>query len=613
MTAMINLSDLRYSIEGKLLFDGASAIIPTGHKVGFVGRNGTGKTTLFKLILEEINLDSGTITIPRNSRIGGVSQEVPSSSQSLLETVLEAHTERAELMKEAENCQEPARISEIQNRLTDINAWSGEARASSILAGLGFTTEEQLRPCSDFSGGWRMRVALAGILFSEPDILLLDEPTNYLDLEGSLWLEQYLSHYPHTVIIISHDRELLNKSVNSILHLTNKNLKLYSGTYDSFSKQVLAQRMVLISQSKKQETRKAHLQSFVDRFRAKATKAKQAQSRLKMLDKMEPITLPDEAAKISFKFPEPEELAPPIIRIEETAVGYGEKSVLKNLDLRIDQDDRIALLGKNGEGKSTLAKLLSGRLLKQSGSFVKSSKLRVGFFAQHQVDELNLEQTPLEHIKPLRQNFEHSRLRALLAGFGIGPEQADTKVGKLSGGQKARLSIMLATIDAPHLLILDEPTNHLDIESRESLVEALTSFSGAIILVSHDMHLLSLVADRLWLVKDGRVNIFKGDLQSYKNLLLETPKKESKKTKKSKKNNTDLLNIEIKKCETRIAKLTEMQNTLSSRLADPKIYKEEMTEQRLVWQRKYSEVMDAIEIAEKLWIKANEKLEQSFK
>ncbi|MGB0635503.1 MAG: ABC-F family ATP-binding cassette domain-containing protein [Paracoccaceae bacterium] len=610
---MINLSDLRYSIEGKLLFDGASAIIPTGHKVGFVGRNGTGKTTLFKLILEEINLDSGTITIPRNSRIGGVSQEVPSSSQSLLETVLEAHTERAELIKEAENCQEPARISEIQNRLTDINAWSAEARASSILAGLGFTTEEQLRPCSDFSGGWRMRVALAGILFSEPDILLLDEPTNYLDLEGSLWLEQYLSSYPHTVIIISHDRELLNKSVNSILHLTNKNLKLYSGTYDSFSKQVLSQRMVLISQSKKQETRKAHLQSFVDRFRAKATKAKQAQSRLKMLDKMEPITLPDEAAKISFKFPEPEELSPPIIRVEETAVGYGGKPVLKNLDLRIDQDDRIALLGKNGEGKSTLAKLLSGRLLKQSGSFVKSSKLRVGFFAQHQVDELNLEQTPLEHIKPLRQNFEHSRLRALLAGFGIGPEQADTKVGKLSGGQKARLSIMLATIDAPHLLILDEPTNHLDIESRESLVEALTSFSGAIILVSHDMHLLSLVADRLWLVKDGRVNIYRGDLQSYKNLLLETPKKEPKKTKKRKKNNTDLLNIEIKKCETRIAKLTEMQNTLSSRLADPKNYKEEMTEQRLVWQRKYSEVMDALEIAEKLWIKANEKLEQSFK
>jgi ATP-binding cassette subfamily F protein 3 len=372
--------------------------------------------------------------------------------------------------------------------------------------------------------------------------------------------------------------------------------------------------MVLISHSKKQEARRAHLQSFVDRFRAKATKAKQAQSRLKMLDKMEPITLPDEATKISFKFPEPMALAPPIIRIEGLSVGYDEKAVLKNLDLRIDQDDRIALLGKNGEGKSTLAKLLSGRLKKQKGTFNKSNKLRVGFFAQHQVDELNLVQTPLEHVKPLRPNFEHSRLRSLLAGFGIGPEQADTKVGKLSGGQKARLSIMLATIDAPHLLILDEPTNHLDIESRESLVEALTSFSGAIILVSHDMHLLSLVADRLWLVKDGHVNTYNGDLNSYRALLLETPKKEMKKEKKAKSiQDVQALNIEVKKCEARLEKLNEMQNTLSTRLGDPKVYEDSMTDKRLVWQKKYSEVMDAIDTAEKLWVKAIEKLEKNIK
>ncbi len=608
---MINLNELKYSIEGKPLFDGASAIIPYGHKVGFVGRNGSGKTTLFKLILKELILDSGEITIPKNSRIGGVSQEVPSSSTSLLQTVLDAHKERASLLSESINCSDPERIAYIQNRLTDIDAWSGEARASSVLAGLGFTQEEQLKPCSDFSGGWRMRVALAGILFSEPDLLLLDEPTNYLDLEGALWLENYLTSYPHTVIIISHDRGLLNRSVNLIMHLNNKALKLYSGTYDSFSRQVLEQRTLLISHAKKQDLRRAHLQSFVDRFRAKATKAKQAQSRLKMLEKMQPITLPDDAAKIAFKFPEPEELAPPIIRIENGAVGYNGTPVLRNLDLRIDQDDRIALLGRNGEGKSTLAKFLSGRLLKISGTFVKSSKLRVGFFAQHQVDELEINQTPLEHIKTIRPNLDNSKQRALLAGFGLGSEQVETIVLKLSGGQKARLSLLLATIDSPHLLILDEPTNHLDIESRESLVEALTSYSGAVILVSHDMHLLSLIADRLWLVKDGLVTNFLGDLEAYRKLLLEAPTKKIQKEKKVL--NVEKLNglqADVRRCEQRLEKLTEMQNTLSKRLGDPKAYEEKMSASLVAWQKKYSEVMEAIEVAEKLWLKAQEKLDK---
>jgi ATP-binding cassette subfamily F protein 3 len=456
-----------------------------------------------------------------------------------------------------------------------------------------------------------MRVALAGILFSEPDLLLLDEPTNYLDLEGALWLENYLTSYPHTVIIISHDRGLLNRSVNLIMHLDNKALKLYSGTYDSFSRQVLEQRTLLISHAKKQDLRRAHLQSFVDRFRAKATKAKQAQSRLKMLEKMQPITLPDDAAKIAFKFPEPEELAPPIIRIENGAVGYNGTPVLRNLDLRIDQDDRIALLGRNGEGKSTLAKFLSGRLLKISGTFVKSSKLRVGFFAQHQVDELEINQTPLEHIKTIRPNLDNSKQRALLAGFGLGSEQVETIVLKLSGGQKARLSLLLATIDSPHLLILDEPTNHLDIESRESLVEALTSYSGAVILVSHDMHLLSLIADRLWLVKDGLVTNFLGDLDAYRKLLLEAPTKKIQKEKKVL--NVEKLNglqADVRRCEQRLEKLTEMQNTLSKRLGDPKAYEEKMSASLVAWQKKYSEVMEAIEVAEKLWLKAQEKLDK---
>ncbi|MFB0939598.1 MAG: ABC-F family ATP-binding cassette domain-containing protein, partial [Paracoccaceae bacterium] len=504
---------ISYSVEGRPLLDAASAMIPTGHKVGLIGRNGAGKTTLFHLIRGDLALEGGAISLPSRARIGGVSQAVPSSEVSLLDTVLAADTERATLLLEAETASEGARIAEIQTRLADINAWSAEGRASSILKGLGFDAAEQRMPCSGFSGGWRMRVALAAVLFAQPDLLLLDEPTNYLDLEGALWLENYLVKYPHTVIIISHDRALLNRSVGAILHLEDKKLTYYTGPYDQFARQRAERRAMQASLAKKQDARKAHLQSFVDRFRAKASKAKQAQARLKMIERMDMIAAPEEAARRVFTFPEPEELSPPIIRIEGGEVGYNGTAVLKRLDLRIDQDDRIALLGKNGQGKSTLSKLLSDRLPCMAGKLTRSSKLRIGYFAQHQVDELYIEETPLQHLQRERPGTMQSKLRAQLAGFGLGPDQAETPVGRLSGGQKARLSLLLATLDAPHMLILDEPTNHLDIESREALVEALTSYSGAVILVSHDMHLLSLVADRLWLIKDGAVIPYEEDLE----------------------------------------------------------------------------------------------------
>lgn len=388
---MLRISDISYAVEGRLLFDGASATIPTGHKVGLVGRNGTGKTTLFRLIRNELSLESGSISLPSRSRIGGVAQEAPASDVPLIETVLAADTERAELLAESETAQDPNRIAEIQTRLSDIDAWSAEARAASILKGLGFDYEAQQRPCSDFSGGWRMRVALAAVLFSQPDLLLLDEPTNYLDLEGALWLEAYLVKYPHTVIIISHDRELLNRSVNGILHLEELGLTYYSGNYDQFARQRAANRANQAAQAKKQDARRAHLQAFVDRFKAKASKAKQAQSRVKMLEKMETIRAPEDAARTVFTFPEPEELSPPIIATEGASVGYDGTTILSRLDLRIDQDDRIALLGKNGEGKSTLSKMLSGRLGVMTGKMTQSSKLRIGFFAQHQVDELHID------------------------------------------------------------------------------------------------------------------------------------------------------------------------------------------------------------------------------
>ncbi len=612
---MLRIKDISYSIDGRVLIENATATIPTGHKVGLVGRNGTGKTTLFKMIRGELHLDTGEIEIPRGWRIGGVSQEVPGNEVSLIDTVLKADTERDSLLAESATATDPTRIAEIQTRLADIDAWSAEARASSILKGLGFTDDEQKMPCSAFSGGWRMRVALAAVLFSEPDLLLLDEPTNYLDLEGALWLEAYLVKYPHTVLIVSHDRELLNRSVGGILHLEDKKLTFYTGTYDSFARQRAEKRALMAQAARKQEAKRAHLQSFVDRFKAKASKAKQAQSRVKMLEKMETIRVPEDAARTVFTFPSPEELSPPIISMEGASVGYGDRVVLDRLNLRIDQDDRIALLGRNGEGKSTLAKLLSNRLEKMSGSMVTSSKLRIGFFAQHQVDELRVEETPLQHLLRERPEEGQAKLRARLAGFGLMAAQAETEVGRLSGGQKARLSLLLSTLDAPHLLILDEPTNHLDIESREALVEALTAYTGAVILVSHDMHLLSLVADRLWLVKDGRVAPYEEDLEAYRKMLLSVDKPEQKqkaeKPKAPKPSRDEILALrsEVRKSEERYNKIVEMQEKLAAKLANPDLYESDKVGELEVWNRKYAEIMDGLSRAEALWMAALEKLE----
>jgi ATP-binding cassette subfamily F protein 3 len=614
---MLKINDISYSVEGRLLLENATAIIPAGHKVGVVGRNGTGKTTLFRLIRGELGLEGGSITLPRQAKIGGVAQEVPGNEVSLIDTVLAADLERANLLKESERATDAARISDIQTRLADIDAWSAEARASSILRGLGFDSEKQQMPCSAFSGGWRMRVALAAVLFSQPDVLLLDEPTNYLDLEGALWLENYLLKYPHTVLIVSHDRGLLNRSVSTILHLEDKKLQLYGGGYDTFAKTRAARLAAAESEAKKQETRRAHLQSYVDRFRYKADKARQAQSRLKAIARLEPITRPQEAALRRFSFPTPEELSPPILRIENGIAGYGEITVLSRLDLRIDQDDRIALLGQNGQGKSTLAKLISGRLKPLAGQLVQSSKLRIGYFAQHQVDELYVDETPIDHVRRLRPSKTPAQLRAILGGFGIGAEQAETLVGRLSGGQKARLSLLLATIDAPHLLILDEPTNHLDIESREALVEALTAYSGAVILVSHDMHLLELVADRLWLVNNGRVTPYEEDLESYRKQLLSADKPSKKTPSKAERpkpaSREKILSLrsDVRKSEARLEKLNEMRDKLAIKLADSALYDDTRIGELATWNKKYAEVMEALERAEALWLAAQEKLESA--
>ena len=611
---MLRIDDISYSVEGRPLIEHASAVIPEGHKVGLVGRNGTGKTTLFRLIRGELTLETGDISVPRGARIGGVAQEAPATADSLIATVLAADTERAALMAEAEHSADAHRIAEIQTRLTDIDAWSAEARAAAILKGLGFDDADQLRPCADFSGGWRMRVALAAVLFSRPDLLLLDEPTNYLDLEGALWLESYLARYPHTVIIVSHDRELLNRAVTGILHLEDRKLTYYSGPYDTFAETRAARIAVAEAENRKAETRQAHLQSFVDRFRYKASKAKQAQARLKMIDRIRFIATPQEAALRRFSFPEPEELSPPIVNMEAAQVGYDGRAVLGRLNLRIDQDDRIALLGRNGEGKSTLAKLIVGELEPMAGKLMRTPKLRIGYFAQHQMDVLRAEETPLDTLRRLRPVEGPAKWRARLSGFGLNADQAETVVTRLSGGQKARLTLLLATLDAPHLLILDEPTNHLDIESREALVEALTAYSGAVVLVSHDMHLLGMVADRLWLVKDGRVTPFEDDLEAYRKLLLasDTPVKAEKPKPAARKSDRDALmalRAEVRKCEARVEKLEAMRMRLDEKLADPALYEGGRADEITRWQKKHAEVMDGLDRAEALWIEAQQRLD----
>src|SRR2546421_511257 len=519
---MLVLDDISIRVAGRLLLDGASTRIPDGARVGLVGRNGIGKTTLFRAIAGETGLEHGTIGMPSRARIGRLAQEAPGGPESLIDVVLAADTERTALLTEAEGAHDPHRIAEIQTRLADIGAHAAPARAASILAGLGFEAAAQQRPCTDFSGGWRMRVALAAVLFSQPDLLLLDEPTNYLDLEGTLWLTDHLARYPRTVIVISHDRDLLDEAVDWILHIDGGKLALYRGGYTSFARQRAERQALNAAAAKKQEAERKHLQAFVDRFKAKASKARQAQSRVKKLAKLVPIAAiaNDEGRPIAIP-PPAKPLSPPIIALDGVSVGYEpERPVLRRLTLRIDTDDRIALLGPNGNGKSTLAKLLAGRLAPFDGRITRPDRIVVAYFAQHQLDELIPAQSVYDHVRRLMPEAPEAKVRARAGGIGFSGERADTAVESLSGGEKARLLLGLATFAGPHLVILDEPTNHLDIDSRAVLIEAINDYPGAAILVSHDRHLIEACADRLWLVGDGTVAPYDGDIDDYRRYVL---------------------------------------------------------------------------------------------
>jgi ATP-binding cassette subfamily F protein 3 len=534
---MLTISDVTYRVGGKrgrALLDHANAYIPEGVKLGLVGRNGIGKSTLLDLIRGRLLPDDGDIILPQGCRIGFLAQEAPSGDATPLATVLAADRERARLMDELDRGAAPERIAEIEARLDEIGARAAPARAARILAGLGFDAATQESPIDALSGGWRMRVALAAVLFAEPDLLLLDEPTNHLDMEAALWLERYLRRYRHSFILVSHDRQLLNASTTSILHLEGGKLALHSGNFDAYLRARGAAKARQAAVAKRQESQRRHMQEFVDRFRYKASKARQAQSRLKALAKLEPVALIEEAPPIELHLPEPASLRPPLITLDKASVGYAEdKPVLSGLDLRLDPDDRVALLGANGNGKTTFARLLAGRLPAMSGYVTRPSKLVTGFFAQHQIEEMRPDESAYEHLAALLPNLNEEAVRARLGAFGFGQDKAFVPVSALSGGERARLNLALVTHDAPGLLILDEPTNHLDMETRESLVEALAAYSGAVVLVSHDWHLVELVADRLWLVEGGTVRPFDGDLDAYRQRLEERDAAEEERAAKS--------------------------------------------------------------------------------
>jgi len=622
---MLAIDNLVVRIAGREILSGATANLPAGRRTGLVGRNGAGKSTLFKVILGQLQPDGGQVGWPSAWKVGAVAQEAPGNDVSLLDTVLQADKELTELLARAEHETDGHELGDIYARLDAIDAYTAPARAAGILAGLGFSAEDQLRPCREFSGGWRMRVALAAILFSAPDLLLLDEPTNYLDLEGVLWLENYLERYRGTVVVVSHDRDLLNNVCEFILHLERGKLTLYTGNYDTFVETRAAKRALDIAFARKQQAARAHMQAFVDRFRAKASKATQAQSRLKMLAKMAVVEVPPDEYVAPIRIPTPIEASPPLITMDRASVGYeAGKPILTGLSLRFDPDDRIALLGKNGNGKSTLAKLLAGKLETMGGELVRARKLTVGYFAQHQQEELDLSLTPIETLSALRPKLTLEEVRGQLGGFGFSADKALTMVGQLSGGERARLMLALATLDKPNLLILDEPTNHLDIDARNELLTALNDFDGAVVLVSHDRRLIEATAERLLLVADGKVTPYEGDLDDYRRFLLagdnaptrrveaEKPTKEStRRDSAQKRRELKPLKDRVDSAESQIAALQAELAKLDRALADPLLFTRDPAKGSAV-SKKRADAARKLAAAESQWLALQQEYESAM-
>ncbi len=614
---MLNLNGITVRLGGRTILDNASAALPPGSRVGLIGRNGAGKSTLVRVIAGMLEPDTGTADMPRGSRLGYVAQEAPAGVATPFETVLEADVERARLMHDAETVTDPDRLGDIHERLLAIDAYGAPARAARILVGLGFDEEMQGRALESYSGGWRMRVALAALLFSQPDVLLLDEPSNHLDLEAVMWLEDFLKGYKATIVVVSHERDFLNNVVDHILHLHQGKITLYPGGYDAFEKQ-RAERLAQIESARaNQATQRAKLQEYVAKNSARASTAKQAQSRMKILAKMKPIAAMAEDPSLSFDFPDPGELRPPLITLDMASVGYGDTPILKRLNLRIDPEDRIALLGRNGNGKTTLARLLAAQLAPMDGDMNAAGKMKVGYFTQYQVEELSTDDTPLEHMTRQMKGATPGAVRAQLGRFGFSGDKAVTLVGKLSGGERARLALALITRDAPHMLILDEPTNHLDVDAREALVQALNAYTGCVLLVSHDRHMLEATADRLVLVDDGTAKEFDGSIDDYIQLILGNSAKEKQKKANKKddrkaaaeaREKAQVLKKDAQAIERDLAKLTEQRDALDAAMAgqaSPALAR--LTMAQLMKRR--ASLDTEIDAAEAKWMLANEALE----
>jgi ATP-binding cassette, subfamily F, member 3 len=616
---MLNLNGITVRLGGRTILDRATAALPPRSRVGLIGRNGAGKTTLMKVIAAINEPDGGTVEMPKATRIGYIAQEAPSGTTTPFESVLAADTERAALLAEEEHTQDHHRIGEIHERLIAIDAHAAPARASRILVGLGFDEDMQHRPLDSYSGGWKMRVALAALLFSEPDLLLLDEPSNHLDLEATLWLENFLKSYRATMVVISHERDLLNNVVDHILHLEGGKTTLYAGGYDAFERQRAERLAQLASARAAQDAQRAKLQDYIARNSARASTAKQAQSRAKMLEKMQPIASASEDPSLSFDFPSPDALKPPLVTLDMAAVGYAETPVLQRLNFRLDPDDRVALLGRNGNGKTTLARLLAAQLPAMEGGIAVSGKMRVGYFTQYQVEELDRDDTPLEHMTRMMKGASPGAVRAQLGRFGFSGNKATTQVGKLSGGERARLALALITRDAPHMLILDEPTNHLDVDAREALVQALNAYDGAVVIVSHDRHMIELTADRLVLVDSGTAQEFAGTLDDYTDLILkgagkaDSPKRDKKEERKAAaaaREKEGALRKAITSAEAEMAKLAERRSSIERAMFDPSSATGEdarLTMSELMKRR--ADVSAQLDAAEARWIEATEALE----
>ncbi|HTZ69459.1 MAG TPA: ABC-F family ATP-binding cassette domain-containing protein [Acetobacteraceae bacterium] len=616
--SLLAIAGLTVRMGGRTLLDRADLALAPGQRVGVVGRNGAGKSTLLRVIAGELAPDGGEIRLAARARLAWVKQETPAGGLSLLDTVLQGDPERLALLAAAETA-DPHHLAEIHERLRAIDAAGAPARAATILAGLGFNAAQQAEAVEKFSGGWRMRVALATALFANPDLLLLDEPTNHLDLEATLWLEGWLAKFPGAALVVSHDRGLLDRAVAAIAHLDRQKLGLTPGGYDEFVRIRTEQAMQQARAAERIAAQRAHMQAFVDRFRAKATKARQAQARLKALEKLPVIDTVVEDAPTRFLFPEPARLAPPILALDHVNVGYAGVPVLKNIHLSIDMEDRIALLGANGNGKSTLAKLMAGRLEPLAGEVRRSGKLRVGYFAQHQAEELHLDETPVDHMQRALPRATPPVVRAHLARFGLDADRADTKCASLSGGEKARLLLALATRDAPQLLILDEPTNHLDIDAREALVRALADFAGAVLLITHDPHLVELVADRLWLVADGTVRAFDGDLDDYRAVVAERARParveaapsraDDRRARAEAREALAPLRKRAKEAEARIARLNAERAVIETKLADPGIYAPGRAAEVTDANMRMATIARELAAAETAWLEAEEALE----